>query len=172
MIGKAHKSALLVISDRAKLLTHMRKITSRHADQTESAILESLASIPKAFIKTETVDNYKAFANPQSLGRKLDATVHFTNPYTSQDKGTIENRIGVICRFFPKETDLQTIDNELIKTVERHINKRHLRKVDYLSLISPKEYLRQRILKTPHCCTYHLKIGSIFKIAFFEKFEL
>jgi len=36
------------------------------------SIEQSLARIPKAFIKTVTVDNDKAFANHQSLARKFD----------------------------------------------------------------------------------------------------
>src|SRR6056297_3052296 len=83
MVGKAHKSALVVIIDRATLLIRLKKITSRHADSTELAIEERLARIPKAFIKTVTVDNDKAFANHRSLARTLDADVYFTRPYTS-----------------------------------------------------------------------------------------
>lgn len=135
MMGKAHKSALLVITDRTTLLTRMTKITSRHADQTETAILQSLARIPQAFIKTITLDNDKAFANHQQLARKLDAKIYFTRPYTSQDKGTVENRIGVIRAFFPKGTDLRNIDQQRIKTVERYINNRPIRKFHYLSPI-------------------------------------
>jgi len=135
MVGKAHKSALVVIIDRATLLTRLKKITSRHADRTELAIEQGLARIPKAFIKTVTVDNDKAFANHESLGRTLDADVYFTRPYTSQDKGTVENRIGVVRQFFPKGTDLREVSEQRIRTVERHLNHRPIRKFDYLSPI-------------------------------------
>jgi IS30 family transposase len=135
MIGKAHKSALLVITDRATLLTRLKKVPSRGADHTEAAIEAMLARIPKAFIKTLTFDNDKGFANHQKIGRKLDADVYFTRPYTSQDKGTVENRIGVIRQFFPKGTDLREVSTQQIKTVERHLNNRPIRKFDYLSPI-------------------------------------
>ena len=135
MVGKAHKSALLVITDRATLLTRLKKVTSRQADTTEAAFEQMLARVPKAFIKTLTLDNDKAFANHRSIGRKLDADVYFTRPYTSQDKGTVENRIGVIRQFFPKGTDLREVSEQRIKTVERHINNRPIRKFDYLSPI-------------------------------------
>jgi len=135
MVGKAHKSALVVIIDRATLLTRLKKITSRHAELTEMAIEQSLARIPKAFIKTVTVDNDKAFANHQSLARKFDADVYFTRPYTSQDKGSVENRIGVVREFFPKGTDLRNVSDQHIETVQRHLNNRPVRKFDYLSPI-------------------------------------
>lgn len=135
MVGKAHKSALLVIVDRATLLTCLKKLTSRHADLTELAIEQGLARIPKAFIKTLTLDNDKAFANHKSLARTLDADVYFTRPYTSQDKGTVENRIGVVREFFPKGTDLRHVSEHYIETVQRHLNNRPIRKFEYLSPI-------------------------------------
>lgn len=135
MMGKAHKSALLVITDRATLLTRLKKVTSRQADCTESAIEQMLERVPKAFIKTLTLDNDKGFANHRSIGSKLDADVYFTRPYTSQDKGTVENRIGVIRQFLPKGTDLREISAQRIKTIERHLNNRPIRKFDYLSPI-------------------------------------
>ncbi|MDZ7755192.1 IS30 family transposase [Rhodohalobacter sp.] len=135
MIGKAHKSALLVITDRATLLTRLEKVSSREADPTETTIEKMLATVPKAFIKTLTLDNDKGFANHQEIGKKLDADVYFTRPYTSQDKGTVENRIGVIRQFFPKGTDLRDVSTQQIKIVERHLNNRPIRKFDYLSPI-------------------------------------
>ena len=135
MIGKAHQSALLVLTDRATLLTRLKKVTSRQAEHTEAAIEQMLGRVPKAFIKTLTVDNDKGFANHQSIGETLDADVYFTRPYTSQDKGTVENRIGVIRQFFPKGTDLREVSEERIKTVERHLNNRPIRKFGYLSPI-------------------------------------
>mgnify|MGYP001101293334 FL=1 len=101
-----------------------------------------LARVPKAFIKTLTFDNDKGFANHQSIGNKLDANVYFTRPYTSQDKGTVENRIGVIREFFPKGTDLRDVPEQRIKTVERHLNNRPIRKFNYLSPI--QETLKHR----------------------------
>jgi len=68
--------------------------------------------------------------------------VYFTRPYTSQDKGTVENRIGVIREFFPKGTDLRDVPEQRIKTVERHLNNRPIRKFNYLSPI--KETLKHR----------------------------
>ena len=126
MMGKAHKSALLVITDRATLLTRLKKVDSRK---------QMLARVPKSFIKTLTVDNDKGFANHASIARTLDANVYFTRPYTSQDKGTVENRIGVIRQFFPKGTDLRNVTEERIKTVELYLNNRPIRKFDYLSPI-------------------------------------
>nr|WP_156950102.1 hypothetical protein [Maribacter antarcticus] len=57
--------------------------------------------------------------------------IYFTRPYTSQDKGTVENRIGVVRRFFPKKIDLREVSVKRIKEVERLLNYRPIRKFNY-----------------------------------------
>lgn len=135
MMGKAHKSALLVLTDRATLLTALEKVTSRKAKGIADRITQRLGRIPSAFIKTLTFDNDKAFARHQDIADKLQVDTYFTRPYTSQDKGTVENRIWVIRRFFPKGTDLRKVSAQRIKTVEQYLNFRPIRKFDYLSPI-------------------------------------
>lgn len=134
-MGKAHKSALLVLTDRATLLTALQKVTSRKAEGIADRITQRLGRIPSAFIKTLTFDNDKAFARHQDIAKQLQADTYFTRPYTSQDKGTVENRIWVIRRFFPKGTDLRDVSDERIKTVEQYLNFRPVRKFDYLNPI-------------------------------------
>lgn len=135
LLFENHDCRMLKFADRATLLTRLKKVNNRQADHIEASIKSMLARVPKAYIKTLTLDNDKAFTNHQSIGRKLDADVYFTRPYTSQDKGTVENRIGVIRQFFPKGTDLRDVSEQQIKAVERHINNRPIRKFDYLSPI-------------------------------------
>ncbi|MDZ7694810.1 MAG: IS30 family transposase [Balneolaceae bacterium] len=69
MMGKAHKSALLVLTDRTTLLTKIRKVTSRKAQPMAQAIIDQLSDIPSSFIKTLTFDNDKAFARHQRCCR-------------------------------------------------------------------------------------------------------
>jgi len=51
---------------------------------------------------TLTFDNNLAFAEHQEIAKLIRVKTYFTKPHTSQDKGTVENRVGVISRFFPK----------------------------------------------------------------------
>lgn len=135
MMGKAHKSALLVLVDRATLLMFIEKLSSKKANEVASAITRRLGRLPGSFIKTLTFDNDKAFAKHQKIAGTFNADTYFTRPYTSQDKGTVENRIGVIRRWFPKGTDLRKISKERIKQVEQYLNLRPIRKFDYLNPI-------------------------------------
>lgn len=141
MMGKNHKSALLVMTDRSTLLTALEKLSGKDAKQVEESIINRLGRINTSWIKTLTFDNGKEFSYHQTIGRALKAKTYFTRPYTSQDKGTVENRIGVIRRFFPKKTDLKLVNENRIKQVEYFLNNRPVRKFNYLS---PIQVLKNR----------------------------
>jgi len=82
-----------------------------------------------------TFDNGKEFAGHKAIAEKHAVKTFFTRPYTSQDKGTVENRIGLIRRFLPKKTDLNLISQSRIKEIESLINNRRVRKFGYISPI-------------------------------------
>jgi len=123
MMGKNHKSALLVITDRATIKTKLRKVTGKNSDLIAKKTIQSLIK-EKPFIKTLTFDNDMAFANHLVIAKKLHAKTFFTRPYTSQDKGTVENRIGVVRMFYPKKTDFNLVSHHQLKRVENSINNR------------------------------------------------
>jgi IS30 family transposase len=132
MMGKDHKGALLVMTDRACLKTYIRKVNGKSSDEVTRKINSALKK-HKHWLKTVTFDNDKAFSMHNVVSKKLDVDTYFTRPYTSQDKGTVENRIGVIRRFFPKKTDLTFITDQEVQRVEDNINNRPIRKFNYKS---------------------------------------
>lgn len=131
MMGAQHKSALLVMTDRTTLVTMIEKLESKNAEEINQKMTQRLTKFDSSWIKTITFDNGKEFAKHYEIGSLLKAKTYFTRPYTSQDKGTVENRIGVIRRFFPKKTDLREITKQRIKEVERLLNYRPIRKFNY-----------------------------------------
>ncbi|WP_299676026.1 IS30 family transposase [uncultured Dokdonia sp.] len=131
MMGSNHKSALLVMTDRATLVTMLEKLNGKGAEQVYQKMKKRLSNFNSSWIKTITFDNGKEFAYHYKLALDLNTKTYFARPYTSQDKGTVENRIGVIRRFFPKKTDLNLVTKERIKEVELLLNYRPIRKFNY-----------------------------------------
>ncbi len=132
MMGSNHKSALLVMTDRATLVTMLEKLEGKQAEHIYQKMKTRLSNFNSSWIKTITFDNGKEFAYHYKIAKDLNAKTYFTRPYTSQDKGTVENRIGVIRRFFPKKTDLRKVSIKRIKEVEKFIkNYRPIRKFNY-----------------------------------------
>ncbi|MCC6842502.1 MAG: IS30 family transposase, partial [Saprospiraceae bacterium] len=105
MMGKNHKAALLVLTDRASLHTRIKKLSGKDSINVMKGII---SCIKKNMYKprTLTFDNDLAFSRHHEIAKLFNVSTYFTRPYTSQDKGTVENRIGVIRRYFPKKTNL------------------------------------------------------------------
>ena len=131
IMGKNPRSALLVKEDRACLKASIDKLQGKNAKQIAKKLIERIKKMPS--VKTITFDNDQAFSLHELISQKTSAKTYFTRPYTSQDKGTIENRNGVIRLFFPKKTCFISISNKEIKRVESEINNRPVRKFAYLS---------------------------------------
>jgi IS30 family transposase len=128
MMGSNHKSALLVMTDRATLFTMIEKLSSKNTDEVYQKMNERLTNFDASWIKTITFDNGKEFARHREIAKDINVKTYFTRPYTFQNKGTVENRIGVIRRFFPKKTDLRQVSVKRIKEVEKLLNYRPIRK--------------------------------------------
>lgn len=68
---------------------------------------------------TVTFENDKGFANHMDVANSLNVKTFFTRPYTSREKGTVENRLGQIRRFLPKKTNLSIVTSDQVKHVSR-----------------------------------------------------
>jgi IS30 family transposase len=102
-------------------------------------------------IHTITFDIDKGFAHHMTVAKALSADTYFTRPYKSQDKGTIENRIGQVRKFFPKKTDLSMVTSVQVRRIERLLNNRPVRKFNYKTpnqmLLEKKHLLLEHRLK-------------------------
>ncbi|HEX8460990.1 MAG TPA: IS30 family transposase [Segetibacter sp.] len=131
IIGKNHKSGLLVTLDRSTLITTIDKINSKNPKHIKKLLMKRMQD--NKDLKTITFDNDQAFSLHHEIAKELNVKTYFTRPYTSQDKGSIENRNGVIRRFYPKKTDFNEVTVDHVKKVEKLINNRPIRKFDYKS---------------------------------------
>lgn len=101
MAGKNHKGALLVMTDRVTLHTCLHKLKNRQSDVVSKAIIDILNTIDYPLLAI-TFDNNKGSAKHMEVADALTIKTYFNIPYSSQDKGTVENRIEQVRRFFLK----------------------------------------------------------------------
>lgn len=141
MMGQNHKGAILVMTDRATLHTRLKKLNSKESIAVTKGIIECLRK-NNYTTHTLTFDNDMAFSKHKTIEAATGASTYFARPYTSQDKGTVENRIGVLRRFFPKKTDLALITARQIQQVENKLNNRPVRKFNYQT---PNQVLQGKI---------------------------
>lgn len=140
MMGSNHKPSLIAITDRSTIHTRLIKVDTKDSKVVANKIIERLKGV-KDKIHTLTFDNDLAFAAHEKIAKALNLKTYFTRPYTSQDKGTVENRIGQIRRFIPKGTCTLNMHSNNLKSIERKLNNRPVRKFDYLTPIEKMKLL-------------------------------
>ena len=130
IIGKAHKQAIVSLTERKSGLALIYKVDRRTKENTEGAIKRLLGSISKQ-VHTITSDNGKEFGNHKKIAKGLKCDFYFAHPYSSWERGTNENTNGLIRQYFPKSRDFRTItDSEIIHAMKR-LNNRPRKRLRY-----------------------------------------
>lgn len=129
MVGVNHKSACLVLVDRKSRFSKIKNLPSKKkAKKVTDATVNILKDLPKLSI---TNDRGLEFSDHKNLSKKLQIKVYFCNPYSSYERGTNENTIGLVRQYFPKKTDLSKISQKDIVKVEFQLNNRPRKVLDW-----------------------------------------
>lgn len=123
IIGKAHKQAIVTLTERKSKLTLMRKVKRKTANSVAEAIIHLLKPIAHR-VHTLTSDNGKEFAEHEYIANALKAQFYFAHPYASWERGLNENTNGLIRQYFPKKCDFTTITQREIDNVMNKLNNR------------------------------------------------
>ena len=122
-------------SDKDKVLLTMVERKTRNlcvlrlADKSSRSLMEAFQrmedelgqAFPKVF-RSITADNGSENAMLAEIESVTGTPVYFTHPYTSCEKGTIENHNGLIRRFLPKGKRIDSYDEDTILSVELWAN--------------------------------------------------
>ena len=128
MGSRKSKAGINVLTDRKSRITLIRKLRQKTAENTKLAILDSLDNYT---VYTITYDNGSENTAHEEVNKILDSSSYFCNPYHSWEKGTVENTIGLIRRWFPKKTDLARISEAEIIEIESWLNNRPRKCLNY-----------------------------------------
>jgi IS30 family transposase len=144
-ISRTSLPALLVMTERKSRFVKIAWLPRKSADATRAAINRRLSQMPKGLRRTVTYDN--GSENVEHL--KVNATVgtksYFCLPFHSWEKGTVENTVGLVRRYFPKKTDFDTITHEQVRRVEWRLNNRPRK---CLNFRTPLEVFRSGVALT------------------------
>jgi IS30 family transposase len=138
MVGKNHKSAVLVVTDRKSRFNKLRKLDGKHAKKVTRETAKALKGLP---IKTMSNDRGQEFSDHQNYEKKSKVKVYFCDPYSSYQRGTNENRIGAIRQYLPKKTDLTNLTNKDLEKIEFQINNRPMKCLDWMT---PVEFMMEK----------------------------
>jgi len=136
-VSRQGKAALMVLQERAVGLTLLRKLQRCAPQEMNKAITERVGNLPPQMRQSITFDNGQENRRHHELRESLGVQTFFCNPYSSWEKGSVENAVGLTRREWPKKTDYALISDEEIAMLEYRLNTRPRKRFGYLS---PLEY--------------------------------
>jgi len=137
---KNQGSSIVSSVDRLSRFCCLDKVANKTKESVSEIVVRGLSNIGFDIL-TITTDNGTEFTDHESIASQLGVSYYFADPYSSYQRGSIEQLNGLIRRFIPKGTFIDEVDYHLIKTVESKLNNRP-RKV--LGWLSPIEYLMKQ----------------------------
>lgn len=105
-------------------------------NRSKQSMLQSIqqlcAALPKEALKTFTSDRGKEFACFKEV-EAMGINFYFADPYASWQRGSNENANGLLREYYPKQTDLATIDKETLLKNLLELNNRPRKCLNYLT---------------------------------------
>src|SRR3989344_124204 len=121
--GRDGKGSLLVLVGRKSRYPFLVYTEDRTTPHISTLVAQTLADAPVLSI---TTDNDISFQKHEELSALLGADVFFCHPYTSSEKGTVENRNRQVRKPLPKGTDFSQVTTARIMKVEHDLRHRPL----------------------------------------------
>lgn len=133
IIGKDGKGAIVTLVDRKTNYLLMKKSPKGKDADEVAKIVRDLLFPYRHLVRTITTDNGSEFRNHRKISKALCATVYFADPYSSWQKGCIENTNKLIRQYIPKGTDFETLTDKQILQIQYKINRRPREKLNFMT---------------------------------------
>jgi len=127
IISRQSKAAVMVLVERRTRFTILKKLDGKTAYSMHKAVVISLLKFPRRKRRSITYDNGTENALHELTNKIIETESFFCNPYHSWEKGTVENLIGIVRRFYPKKTNWENITQWDLNKVSRFINNRPMK---------------------------------------------
>lgn len=148
MLGRRKRGVIVSVQqERKSRYIVLTKCRDKSAPATHRAVTKCLSAFKGALRRTLTLDRGTENAQWKSFG----LPVFFCDPYSSWQKGSVENVIGLLRRYLPKGMDLATVTPKQLRSIQNRLNNRP-RKI--LGFKTPAEVL------SSHCSRLGVRIPT------------
>ncbi len=100
------------------------KLATRSVDHVLQRLQRQLQHLPAELCQTQTWDRGHEMAAHHAFTVATDIPVYCCDPQRPWQRGTHENRTGLLRQYFPKTTDLSRIPQRRLNEVARELNNR------------------------------------------------
>jgi len=134
--GKTGKGIILNVTDRKSRIVFLELIVEVAIENVHLSFMRIKKRFPE--LKTMTTDNDILLRKHKELEKLLNVKIYFCDPYSSWQKGTVENSNKYVRRDIPKSSNLSKYSKRFIKAIEQKLNRRPLKCLGYKT---PQEVL-------------------------------
>lgn len=131
IIGKNKRSAIGTLVERTTRYTIIVPLKAKDAPSVRKAYAKEIGTLPGELRKTLTYDQGKEMSEHKKFTLSTNMQVYFAHPGSPWERGTNENTNSLIRQYFPKGTDFRIIPPREIKRVQRLLNTRPRRSLEY-----------------------------------------
>ena len=117
--------------ERKSRYTKLGKLADKRADTVVASTCAIFRGLPRSLRRTSTFDNGKEFAGFNRIEDALGMTIYFANPHAPWERGANENTNGLLRDFFPKGSDFRKITPARLARVEKMLNNRPRKCLNY-----------------------------------------
>lgn len=132
IIGAKHKGVLLTMNDRVTKKVSIDKLMSKNSEEVCKVMIKATEKF-EGEKHTCTVDNGKEFAGHEDFTDATGVKVYFCHPRRPEERGSNENTNGLIRQYIPKGTNITEISKARIKFIERSLNSRPRKNLNFLT---------------------------------------
>ena len=133
---------LVTVVERMSRFTLVGYSATKETDAVMAVFKALLSGLPQEMVRTLTLDNGKEYSKFKVLVQECGLAVFFAKPYHSWERGTNENRNGVVRIVLPKGSRFDSITREQMERIDRLLNDRPLR---CLGWRTPREVFMARL---------------------------
>jgi len=126
-----HRLALSTSVERKTRKVIIAKPPDRTAKEKTKCLIRRFSYLPEQAKRTMTYDNGKEATAHEVITAVISMKFYFAKSYSSWQRGTNENRNGLVRFYLPRETDLDQLTWYSLRRVENLINNRPVKLLGY-----------------------------------------
>jgi len=131
VIFSRQKGILSVQVERKTKLVRINKCFDKSAQETKQAMIKTIDSVPNQYCLSFTYDNGTENVKHVDLKEMFGIDTYFCDPYSSWQKGLVENTNMFIRQYLPKNAPIDSMTDEQIHEIQEKLNNRPRKCLSY-----------------------------------------
>lgn len=146
IVGEGGRSAVGTLVERTSRLALLLHLDGdRSANNVEAAMRKAVATLPDELCSSITWDQGAEMANHIAFTVATGIPIYFCDPHAPWQRGSNENTNGLLRQYMPKGTDLSKVSAAELRRIQRSLNGRPRKTLDYLT---PSEKFAELVAAT------------------------